>query len=213
MSKKTIPAPTMEAIWKGITRQEKQKPERVARIIKRGCVLSYEIEDYLLDVGIWCTDWRRVLEAMCCKQVTLLRRPRANQSETWGSEGLALTGMAMLMIELQIHGIAADPQPLVDVLRPALAKQEYLTNEELRIYWHKREHQKMFTTLTADGAIEKPARFTTPVGYKCVLDNNPDGKGVLFVAGPRTFKKDFESNLLGSGAGWHNSELRTPEAA
>lgn len=197
----------LEAIWAAIGRQGRQNDQRVNSFIKRGCALGHQIEDYLCDVGVLWTDYHQVVEAMDVSEVTLFSRPRSGKNEAYGSEGLQLIDMAFLMIQLQRYGIATDPQPLIDALRPTLAKQAHLTHEELRIYWHKQEQGKLFSTLVADGAIDEPGQFTTSTGYKCILDNNLDGNGVLFVAGPRTYKKDFLLKMRASGAGWHDPEL------
>lgn len=194
-----MPARLVHGIWSAIQDgAEHAKPDALAQFVARhGAAVhvpGYAVDDLLHDLGLGAV--ASAMDGLSSLEIateTLFPRPDRHDTGSIGTTYVRLAEVAALLIRLESFGLAVDPEPLVAAIRPALAKQDYLTGAELGVWWFTRERHRFDpVTLVADVARPFPrsAELTTAAGYKVeALLTAEDRAAHLWITPPRRAPK------------------------
>lgn len=111
---------------------------------------------------------REVLAALGAAAVCRGQRPRAREKFWWGCEAVARTDFAAVLIWFERLGLAVDPAPWVEQVRPPLLKQATVSASELAILWYPQERCHKRVAVFADPEPAGPYSMSegkTATGY------------------------------------------------
>ncbi len=105
-------------------------------------------------------------------------RPRADSSGVMGFDETAAADFAHVLIQIERLGVAIDPSPLVEALRPALLKRPVLTRAELHVVWYAKERHRMDSIVVKATDLfphGEPERVKLATGYRAEIYRDRSG--------------------------------------
>ncbi len=141
---------------------------------------KHQVEDWFYDAGAWEL-WNSnfgSLAGWSHRWESALPRPSAKSTCTVGGQGLRPDVFVAGLLHLHQYGIDLSVVDAVNALRPTLFKKQYLTQEELRVYWAPKEAGRMSRshfTVPIESREQLPAlpwQFKAVTGYKVSVQNH-----------------------------------------
>ena len=184
----------VDAVWRALQDgpdpgQPNALPTFVDRFRDAALVPGYVVGDLVDDHGLRdLAHAKDFLGAFDVAPVAGFARPGARSRMALGTNYVALPDVAGLLIKLERLGLAIDPAPLVEALRPRLAVKPILTRSELDIWWFNRErHRGESVTLVGDeDGVVGASEVRTANGYLAEAWIAADGRAAqLWVRAPR----------------------------
>lgn len=126
------------------------------RIAEDGWMYRHQLEDLAFafdsrseqfDCGF---DLTALVEPLGYRWQSFYPRPRMRSIGTVGGDGLRAADAASFLLDLERLGFAFDPTALIDALRPAIAKQRFVSSSELDIFWSAKMRGKTEIVLETD---------------------------------------------------------------
>lgn len=186
-----------DALQKPVPKREHGLYSSVIRHAARdGWVSFADIEDIICetDPRLYGVNTKGLAEALEIPVRSFFPRPRSTEKNVFGYSGFEIADAAALLIAMRRFGFSIDPQPLVDLSRPALKKKINLNEAELTVFWFQKERDR-FAGFTI-GADDKPPRdlrqieFVTETGHRVELCVNQDeNPWLLSVLPPKRSRK------------------------
>lgn len=143
--------------------------------------------------------------------VATYNRPRMRSVSAIGGDTLLAADAAAFLLDLETLGFAFDPWPLVERLRPLIAKQKRVTNPELTIFWAPKMKGRQSITLVADeewfrGEMKK-GKFANGHRYEAWFGPQEDIYR-LEVKGPkhRETRTPVETKCADCGHTWYRGD-------
>jgi hypothetical protein len=125
-------------------------------VADEGWMHGYQLDDLVHDSELRlarsssCVDLRALSEAMGYRWLSTYRRPNMRSNGAVGTQSLSAVDAAAFLLDLQTLGFAIDPWPLVDRLRPAIARKTHVTDPELQIFWAPRVKDRGHLVLVSE---------------------------------------------------------------
>lgn len=170
-----------------------------ARQLMQRIAKSGWMEDYMLDDLLYAVDERlrpyphgveieAIAKALEIPKISVTRRPRASSANAQMLAARSSFDTASLLIALEDLGFAVDPRPLIELIRPEIPKQGFITAAQLDVLWYAQRRLARTTGFRAKGPprtreIEDRKLAT---GHRLEIHRDNEGKAVaLNVKGPK----------------------------
>lgn len=190
----------LAAVWTALNEANRRSGGYSARrimerIASDGWMYEHQLEDLAYDTDARVLkhksglDLKALSEARGYHWVSVMNRPLMRSINAYGFHMLSAADTASFLIDLERMGFSFDASPLIDWLRPTIAKKRLVTNAELDIFLAPKFRHKSTVTLEASdspwkyGEIKR-GRFENGYKYEAWF-NEDESIHLLTINGPK----------------------------
>lgn len=166
-----------------ITPKARSRANEIARdeIISTQCFETWLDQlDVKLGGMVFDMNVENLIKVLKIKTISRYQRPRSDEKEVYGSNGLRIADFAAALIQLNRFGFDTHPEVFIEPLLGSIKKSRFVDQSELDCLWFDREQKKFTFQKTFYDAVteiqnSRQENFTMSNGTKVSVERQPDG--------------------------------------